>query len=468
MDIKTLYAKASRERADWLARWQACKKYTLPETDTESAQLFDSTAADAAEMLAGAMFSMITPPESDWLCLTNDDPESLAEQAAENAIRIHLNNSNFYTTAHQCYLDLVVLGTACLLFSENPIGSQSAFNFQSIPMKDIAILRDASDAVSAVFYITSMSAMELGAKYPAFTPPKSVKEIWKQNPETQVRIIQSVIKSGTAWGLTSWADLEGEFENNVLERGEFKTNPFVICRWSAATGEMYGRGPVMRALPDIKTANKVVELILKNASISVAGIWQADDDGVINLSNISLTPGAIIPKAVGSNGLTPLRSGADFDVSQLVLNDLRMRIKTALLADKLSSMTDKEMTATEVVARNMEMLRTLGAAYGRLLFEMITPLVDRGLGILSRRGAIDDIRIGKQTKLRCTSPISKLSGTEQASQILNWIETISSVGMSDRINTDAMFTYLTDLLHIPSQLIKVPLKGEGVSRRSEA
>jgi len=28
----------------------------------------------------------------------------------------------------------------------------------------------------------------------------------------------------------------------------------------------------MKALPDIKTANKVVELILKNASIAVTGI----------------------------------------------------------------------------------------------------------------------------------------------------------------------------------------------------
>ena len=38
----------------------------------------------------------------------------------------------------------------------------------------------------------------------------------------------------------------------------------------------------MTTLPDIKTANKVVELILKNASIAVTGIWLADDDGVLN------------------------------------------------------------------------------------------------------------------------------------------------------------------------------------------
>ena len=78
----------------------------------------------------------------------------------------------------------------------------------------------------------------------------------------------------------------------------------------------------MTALPDIKTANKVVELILKNASIAVTGIWLADDDGVLNPANVKLVPGSIIPKAVGSAGLTPLQAPGRFDVSQLVLDDL--------------------------------------------------------------------------------------------------------------------------------------------------
>ncbi|MCL2629529.1 MAG: portal protein [Alphaproteobacteria bacterium] len=450
MNTLDLYKKAISERAEWSARWTNCKKYTLPESESDQAQLFDSTASDAAELLAGAMFGMITPPESEWLNLTNDNPECMAEQQAQSLLRQHLNNSNFYTTAHQCYLDLVVLGTACLLFSENPIGSASAFNFQALPMKDIAILRDASDNVSSVFYTTSMTAQSLTQKYPTFTLPSAIKS----NPETQIRIIQSVVNTNGKWIMTSWADLEGKFENNTLETGEFKTNPFIIFRWSAATGETYGRSPIMRALPDIRTANKVVELILKNASIAAAGIWQADDDGVINLSNINLTPGAIIPKAVGSQGLTPLRSGADFDVSQLVLSDLRARIRTALLTDKLSAMTDKVMTATEVIARNMDMLRVLGATYGRMLFEMMTPLVDRGLYILSRRGLISDVKLGGETKLRCTSPISKISNSEHAAQVMTWMAEATAAGMGHKINSDAAFNYIADTLHIPKQLIE--------------
>jgi hypothetical protein len=39
-------------------------------------------------------------------------------------------------------------------------------------------------------------------------------------------------------------------------------------------GEIYGRGPLLTALPDIKTLNKTLELLLKNASLAVAGCIQ--------------------------------------------------------------------------------------------------------------------------------------------------------------------------------------------------
>ena len=157
-----------------------------------------------------------------------------------------------------------------------------------------------------------------------------------------------------------------------------------------------------------------VSWLLKNATIAVSGIWQADDDGVINLNNINLTPGAIIPKAVGSSGLTPLASGADFDVSQLVLKDLRERIRHALLADRLGLLSEKEMTATEIMARNADMMRILGATYGRLLHEFIRPLCDRGLQILSSRGVIAPITLHGDAELKYIAPIAQMTAIETA------------------------------------------------------
>lgn len=169
-----------------------------------------------------------------------------------------------------------------------------------------------------------------------------------------------------------------------MRDGVFDTSPFINFRWLKAPGEVYGRSPVMKALPDIKTANKVVELVLKNASIAVTGIWQADDDGILNPANIKLVPGAIIPKAVGSKGLTPLEAPGKFDISQLVLDDLRSRINHALLADSLAQISAPNMTATEVLERTAQMARILGASFGRLQAELLTPLLKRAFCILRR------------------------------------------------------------------------------------
>jgi hypothetical protein len=54
-------------------------------------------------------------------------------------------------------------------------------------------------------------------------------------------------------------------------------------------------------------------LILKTPR-SRDGDLAADDDGVLNVDNIDLSPGVIIPKAVGSVGLKPLEMPGRFDV----------------------------------------------------------------------------------------------------------------------------------------------------------
>jgi len=331
-----MYKNALDARGQWLRRWDDCMRYTFPTSDDDSATLFDATAADATDNLAASMYTLLTPPESLWINLVRESELSPDTENATMMLRAHLNDSNFYTVIHQCYLDLVILGTTCLFMSENPIGSDSAFSFTAIPMSYIAI------AKNAVFHTTSMTALEISEKYPTWTPPENLRESIKNNPELKLKLVQALIDND----FTAWLDVGGDIENNIVSTGRFETNPYIIFRWALSSGEQYGRSPVMRSLPDIKTANKFVELVLKNATIAVIGIWQADDDGVINLSNINLTPGAIIPKAVGSSGLTPLASGADFDVSQIILGDLRERIRHALLADRLGLLKDKEMTAT--------------------------------------------------------------------------------------------------------------------------
>jgi hypothetical protein len=242
-----------------------------------------------------------------------------------------------------------------------------------------------------------------------------------------------------------------------LAAGHFSSSPFISFRWIKGAGEIYGRSPVMTALPDIKTANKVVELVLKNASIAVTGIWLADDDGVLNPANIRLVPGSIIPKAVGSSGLTPLQAPGRFDVSTLVLDDLRARIRHTLLVDRLGPVGGPRMTATEVVERSLETARLLGATFGRLQAELMEPLLSRAIAILRRRGEIPELVLdGREVDLRYKSPLARSQARQDVRETLTWLEVTAKMGdeATAVVDVPAAARWLAERLGVPGQLVR--------------
>jgi hypothetical protein len=256
-------------------------------------------------------------------------------------------------------------------------------------MNEVALEENINGKLDTVFRHSVLTLSSLKLRFSNFDFDERQREIIAKNPDTKISVIEAVLPRITSCGQQGYNYVAFvNDENNVfgssalfvIKTGVFAYSPFICFRWLKVPSEVYGRSPVMKALPDIKTANKVVELILKNASIAVSGVWQADDDGVLNISNITLAPGTIIPKAVGSSGLTPLRTGADFDVSQLVLSDLRTKINHSLLIDQLSTFSSSKMTATEVIERTTQMSRILGATYGRLQSEFLTPVILRPIG----------------------------------------------------------------------------------------
>ena len=388
-------------------------------------KLFDGTAPDAVEQLAASLLSQLTPPWARWFGLsegsdlTPEEREFVAPQLEKvsGVLQAHFDKSNFAVEMHQCYLDLVTAGTACLMFEETPYGEASAFRFLAVPLSQVVFEENADGILAATFRRSEMRPEDRARRFPKADVPEAVKKRGRDDPAYRVPVIEAVVPRDGRFAFRAVAETglgtgEGAM---LLAEGDFRHSPFINFRWLKAPGEIYGRSPVMKALPDIKTANKVVELVLKNASIAVTGIWQADDDGVLNPASIKLVPGTIIPKAVGSAGLSPLQAPGRFDISQLVLEDLRKQIRKALLADKLGQPDQPRMTATEVLERAAEIARLLGATYGRLQAELLTPLIERAVAILGRRGAIPEIRVdGHSVDLEYKSPLARQQARQDA------------------------------------------------------
>ena len=178
---------------------------------------------------------------------------------------------------------------------------------------------------------------------------------------------------------------------------------------------------------------------------------------MLNPGTIRLVPGTIIPKAVGSAGLTPLATPGRFDVSQLVLDDLRRRIRHALLVDRLGQVTDGRMTATEVMERSAEMSRLLGATYGRLQSELLTPLMMRAVAILRRRGEIPDIVVdGRTVELQYRSPLAQAQAQRDVQATLRWLEVAGGLGKEGEavVDHEAAARWLARSFGVPAELIR--------------
>lgn len=469
------FEQAQQRRHVWETHWQDCYDFTLPQHHASgheiagskrSERIFDGTAPDAADQLAASLIGHLTPPWTAWFGfkagsdLSDDDAQALAPILEKSAkiMAAHMDASNFHVEMHQCFLDLVIGGTAALYFEETVPGNVSAFKFSAVPLYDVYLEEGAQGFLDGSHRVQKLTLAQIAARYGDIAVPPDVVRAGSRDSQARFRVLESIFPDKGIYHYTALL-MEGSAPT-LLREGTFNESPAIAFRWMKSPGEIYGRSPVMKALPDIKTANKVVELILKNASIAVTGIWQADDDGVLNPANIELVPGAIIPKAVGSEGLKPLGMPGNFDVSQIVLDDLRRRIRHALLGDRLGQLNDKRMSATEVLERAGETALLLGATYGRLQAELLTPLITRGYNILRRRGEIPDLALdGRTVALDYRSPLARAQGQRSMQNTLSWLQSVLALGAeaAGAVDMAQAARTLGDAMGVPTDLIRKDL-----------
>ncbi|MGF1475207.1 MAG: portal protein [Geminicoccaceae bacterium] len=476
-NVRDRFRRASARRRQWESLWRDCFAYALPLRGSglntgqgpgriSPETMYDGTAADAVEQLAASLLAQLTPPSSEWFGfkpvpgLEPDVSAHLApslDQAAAIALK-HFERSNFAVEMHQCFLDLVTVGTATMLFEEAPAGNASAFTFQAVPTAEITIESGAHGCATGHFRTSQLTGSELLARYPeAPIPAPASASDAESFAACRIDVVEAVLPGEGEFSYLAYAENVGGNGSVELARGQFARSPFITFRWLKGAGELYGRSPVMTALPDIKTTNKVVELVLKNASIAVSGIWQLEDDGALNPANIKLVPGAIIPKSPGGGGLTPLASPGRFDVSQLILDDFRARIRRTLMVDQLGPVAGARMTATEVLQRSAEATRLLSAVYGRLQGELINPLLRRAQTILARRGEIPPFRLdGIVADIEHRSPLARLQAREDVQNTLMWLETAQKMGPEALAHVDLgeAITWLGERLGVPDRLVR--------------
>jgi hypothetical protein len=99
----------------------------------------------------------------------------------------------------------------------------------------------------------------------------------------------------------------------------------------------------------------------------------------------------------------------------------------------------------------------LGATYGRLQSELLTPLIKRSFAILKRRGEVPDVALdGRFVELDYRAPLARAQGQRNIQNTLSWIESVLAMGgeAATAIDLPAAARFLGQALGVPSDLIR--------------
>jgi hypothetical protein len=442
--------------------------YEETQGQSRTSQIFDETAVVAAPEAASKVLGALAPTYQRWGSLKSgsDVPVKERERVDRQLEDINvgafedINNSDFYQEAHDAMQDCLV-GTGVLEMMPGP--ATKPLLVQAFPLTDVVIDKGPFGGVDGVYYCKKVQAGMAPVEWPLAKWPAEFQRLMRQDPLKEVEFLVATYRdwSKPSVEVTKRCVIWKEKKEKVLEqRWEgMGSNPFIVFRWGKSSGEIWGRGPLLNALPSIKTLNLTVQLILENAELAITGMWQADSNSVVNPSNIQLIPGTIIPIAPNSNGLQPLTSPGNFDVANLILNDMRMNVRRALYADQFGSLDKTPISATEAALRQQDMADRIGASFGRLQRELVVAVIRRVIWIQRYQGRIEVPAInGRAVKIDPISPLARAQRNEDIMAIERMGAQLTQMygPQALMIVTDPAETakHIADLLGVPKQIVR--------------
>jgi len=483
--IKKRCSSLESSRQTWEDHWQDILDYVMPRKadvtfvrskgEKRTEVLFDSTAITANNLLAASLHGTLTSPSLPWFTLKLRDEELMNERDVQlwledSGRRMYdtFNETNFNTEVHELYLDLCSIGTGALFVEEANEGfEKGAIHFNTLHIAEYFIQENVNGKVDTLYRKYKLTARQAIEEFGEENVGEKIIEASKNKPDKQFNFIHAVEPTidyeratGKAGTKLPYHSCHCCVEDKMIVRtGGYNEFPYLVPRWSKATGEIFGRSPSYNALPDIKTLNKAVEIGLKAWAKAIDPPLLVQDDGVIG--RVRMTPAGIT--VVRSDGaIKPLQIGSNWQITDMKENQLRQAIRQAYYSDQLQLQEGPQMTATEVQVRYELMQRLLGPTLGRFQSEFLNPLIERTFGIMFRAGALmpePEIIKGSKIDVEYVGPLARSQRMEEAVAI----ERLYSLAMNvvqidpsimDNIDHDEAIRMRAKLLGVPKTVLR--------------
>lgn len=480
--VKTLSTMKS-QRSPHESVWRDCYDLSHPirgagfnssvmsadEALRKRARIIDSTLTDSSRILASAIMGGMTPANSLWFGMDvgqeSEEERRWLDQSA-HFIWENIHASNFDAAAFEGLIDVVDAGWFALYIDEDR--EKGGYTFDLWPIASVYCAASkaggAIDIVYRNYKITAEQAFnEFGEELSDAT-----KKLAKDKPDELVEFVHAIYPRSTYMVGAKLAknmpiascQVEVAAKKLVRESG-YHEMPVVVPRWMLIPDSVYAVGPVMDALPDARTLNELCKMDLAAGDLAIAGMWIAEDDGVLNPRSVKVGPRKIIV-ANSVDSMKPLQSGSNFQYAESKIARLQASIRKILMADQLQAQDGPAMTATEVHVRVALIRQLLGPVYGRLQAEYLQPMITRCFGIAYRAGVLGqapESLAGRNYSIRYISPLARSQKLEEVTAIDQFVEGAAAAAaidptVMDNVDLDEAQRIRGEALGVPSAVIR--------------
>jgi|TARA_B110000114_G_scaffold148016_1_gene157936 hypothetical protein len=481
------YDRLKSDRVNWDQMWEELATYLMPgkidfiSTTTRgtkrAAEVYDSTAIHALQILSASLHGSLTSPSTKWFGLRfredelneNKDAKDWLEKCSKGIFQ-EFGKSNFSTEVAEAYQDLAGFGTSCLQFDVKTKDAQfDGFNFRACHLAEVVISESEEGRIDTVFRKLKLTARQAHQKFGDDCGEKSMKAL-KTDPDKEFEYIQAVIPR----------ELKGEpamvappnmrpyacyyvsvIDKKICKESGYYELPYMVPRWGKTTGDVYGFGPGCVARPDIKTLNESRKLAMKAWEKSIDPPLMAMQNGI--LGKIDMRPSSVT-YVRDMNGLAPISNQTNWSADQLMLGDVRGSVRRIFFSDQLELNDGPQMTATEVQVRYELMQRLLGPTLGRLQSEFLNPIVERAFYSMLRGNALPQMPqvlqdAGGDLDIEYVGPLARSQKMDEVTSIQRAVDGIMQLAqvnpeVLDIVDVDKAGRTISDRLGAPADILR--------------
>lgn len=428
--LQRWYALKS-ERSSWISEWKDISDVLLPRAgrffvedrnrgNRRNQKIFDSTATKSLRVLGAGLMAGATSPARPWIALKTpyrqlNDKQAVKVWCAEvtKLILDVFNRSNVYRSLHSMYEEIGAFGTAVSIIMQD---YNDVIRMYPLTAGEYCISTNHRGEVDTLYREFQLTVAQLVKQFGYENCSDNARNMYDRGNLDVWRTVVHCIEpnedrdpskkdaANMAWTST-YLEIGGSSDsqqstnqgttggdNALLSVSGFRKFRVVAPRWATFGGDIYGNGPAMDALGDIRQLQH--EQLRKAQAIDKMVNPPLQAPTSMKNHDLDTLPGGIsYVDAAQPNG--GLRTAYEINVPlQYLLEDIqdvRQRIKSAFYEDlflMLANNVNANMTATEVAELHEEKMLMLGPVIERLHDELLKPLVDSAFDILAEAGLL--------------------------------------------------------------------------------